>query len=504
MRRIIGILAFILAVSSSLLAQQRQTDTVTIIHWNDFHAQNIPFNFVPRGNKDDAHMVGGDGIFAALIKQLRTATPNTIALDGGDEVQGTPISSITNGRSQFDLLNEINPDAMVIGNHEFDYGMDSLRANMRLAKFPILCANVKDDSTGKTLGLKYIIKQVGEVKVGVIGVTSPDLKHLVIGKNLVGEKLLDMDETIDDAVKEIREKEHPNLLILLSHEGIDDDSAEAVKHPEINIIVGGHDHHALQQPKVVGHTLIVEAGSRGQYVGRLAVAIDNDSWTISGYKGQLFETVQNVIAPDPVVQKKVDAYEAVVNQTLSTVIGELKTSWSKEGNGGSVECNLGDFEADAFRIIPDNHADVAFVNTSGLRKTMEPGPIKIRDLWEINPFGNTLVYFTVGGDVFKKMMDFQATKTSLQISGIRYVEDSAKKLKSLTVGTKPVSDDAHYTIVTNNYITDHFADYFGFSPKEKDINFMDSGMYDRDAVIGYVQQQKTISTVTDGRIKLIP
>jgi 2',3'-cyclic-nucleotide 2'-phosphodiesterase (5'-nucleotidase family) len=122
-----------------------------ILHWNDFHAHNIPYEVTvtdsTAGTKV-AYKVGGAGNFLGYLKQFGKGRSDVAVLNAGDNFQGTPISSLTFGRSQVELLNIINPDAMVLGNHEFDYGLQHLRDDMSIASFPILAANLFDSTTG--------------------------------------------------------------------------------------------------------------------------------------------------------------------------------------------------------------------------------------------------------------------------------------------------------------------------------------------------------------------
>ncbi|HLX11798.1 MAG TPA: bifunctional UDP-sugar hydrolase/5'-nucleotidase, partial [Bacteroidota bacterium] len=382
-----------LVATISLYSQDHPLDSLTIVHWNDFHAQNTSFTVTERDEAHTRNEVGSASVVSTVIQTLR-AGGNSLALDAGDEFQGTPISSMTHGRSQIQIANIFNPDAMVVGNHEFDYTADTLREVLKAAKFPILCANVLDLTTGKTFGRQYIIKTVGKIKVAIIGITAPSLERLTIRANLSSVRVLDRDSVLGALLPKIQSDEKPNLIVLVSHEGLDEDSIVAEKFSQINVIVAGHDHKAVPVPRKVSHTIIVEAGSKGQYVGDLHLVVDLQDNSVVRYDGKLAETTPSGVRTDWNAQTLVDGFERQVNEGLSKVIGRVVTALTRDTKD-SPECNLGDFECDAFRANQYAPAQIAFVNITGLRKNLDTGKVTLRDIWEVNPFGNTLVEFTV-------------------------------------------------------------------------------------------------------------
>lgn len=165
--------------------------------------------------------------------------------------------------------------------------------------------------------------------------------------------------------------------------------------------------------------------------------------------------------------------------------------------------NLGNFECDVTRAAAG--ADVAFQNVGGMRKDLAAGPITVKDIWEINPFGNTIVTFSVRGDTLRKMVAWQAdiaAREFAQVSGVRYVYDSSlpkgSTLVSVEVGGKAVVDSAVYTVATNNYIGSHLRNFFGIS--DSSVALRETGLIDRDVIIAYIRKNGTISSAVEGRI----
>ena len=134
-------------VTNIIFAQQTK---MTILHWNDFHSQNLPYQVKAKNratNTDTTFMVGGSATLSSYIKKYKTESPNVILLNAGDDFQGSPISAITKGRSQIELMNLLNPDVMELGNHDFDYGRDQLSEYLKSVRYPVVGGNMIDTRT---------------------------------------------------------------------------------------------------------------------------------------------------------------------------------------------------------------------------------------------------------------------------------------------------------------------------------------------------------------------
>ncbi|CUS83503.1 5'-nucleotidase, C-terminal domain [Candidatus Kryptonium thompsonii] len=197
--------------------------------------------------------------------------------------------------------------------------------------------------------------------------------------------------------------------------------------------------------------------------------------------------------------KKVEELEKMVDKEFGQVIGKLEVDWKRNFYG---ESNLGNWEADVMREFAKT--DIAFQNSGGLRKDLPKGDIKVRDIWEINPFGNTFVVFEVDGKTLRKMMEWQASGKAelMQVSGIKVVFDSRKKIGeriiSIEVGGKPLDENRIYSIVTNNWVADHLYDLFGIP--QNSVKIKNLGVVDRDIFIEAVKKQKVIKSEVEGRI----
>lgn len=488
------ILIFTLTLVQILFSQN--LEKILILHWNDFHSQNIPMRSICG---DSTCYIGGTANLLGLINKFRNEEKNVLVLNAGDDFQGTPISSLTKGRSQIELMNLINPDAMTLGNHEFDYGRNALEENLKIAKFEVISANLWDKRKGKLFVKPYIVKKLGKAKIGVIGLITPELFKLSLKENLKDLELLNTERVLKQYINELKNKEKVDLIIALTHIGVNEDSILATKFPEIKIIIGGHSHTVLQEPKIVNNVIICQAGSRGEYLGYLEVSIDLDGDSVYSYKGKLIRVINGIVKPDETALKKVEELEKMVDKEFGQVIGKLEVDWKRNFYG---ESNLGNWEADVMREFAKT--DIAFQNSGGLRKDLPKGDIKVRDIWEINPFGNTFVVFEVDGKTLKNMIEWQASGKAelMQVSGLKIVIDSRKnigeRVVSIEVGGKPLDENKIYSIVTNNWVADHLYDLFGIP--QNSVKVKNLGVVDRDVFIEAVKKQKIIKSEVEGRI----
>ncbi len=495
----------LLLLFSSLLAAQPRLVPITILHWNDFHAQNEPYNVTIKSRAtrlDTSISVGGTATLLAYLNKYRKESPNPILLHAGDDFQGTPISSQTYGRSQIELLNLIKPDAMALGNHEFDYGSVKLRSYFPLAQFPILAANVYDTIRKEPFAQASMIIKTGGVTIGVIGLTHPQLETIVIRDSLVGLVMLDIDSVVTSHIRGLQQQ-GADIIVSVNHIGLRSDSLLAMRHPEIDVIVSGHDHFPLFSPKRVNRTIIVQAGRWGRYLGKLDLQVDIAGDSVYSYEGRLIETRTSDIEPDPHATKEVERLVGELRTAMNEVLGELKTPWVRSPERRRSESNIGNWQTDVMRAYAKT--DIAIQNSTGIRVPLGSGPITVGDIWRMNPFGNYFVVFEVDGKTLRSMLEFQSsvsTQEWCQVSGIRYTFDSRKpvgqKVQSIEVGGKPIETMKTYSVVTNNYVTSNIPAHFGIDPKG--LKFRGLPTMDRDVFIDAVRHQKNISSFTDGRI----
>jgi len=472
----------------------KQLYSVNFIHWNDLHSANRPY--LAQWGRHKGKLVGGYANLAGYIDSLLRIYPEAVVLNAGDDFQGTPISSFTKGMSQFLILNLIMPTAFTIGNHEFDYGWDNLRSCLQHARFPIISCNLYDSTKGGLAVDPYVVVVSNKVRIGVVGLIMESLSSTVMPLNMKGLAALDPVVAIRRQVDLLKDK--TDLIVVLSHNGFVEDSLLALQLSEVDLIFGGHSHTVLFQPVEVNDILICQAGSRGQFLGHLQATVDTEKKIVRDYHYNLIENVVGQVAPNPEVSRVVDSLEATIGSEMDRVIAELISPWIRNSDG---ESNLGNWFCDAIRDY--FQTDIAFHNSGGIRKGMNAGLVRVRDIWEISPFDNTVVVLQVTGDQLLSLLDWRIRhpRDLLQISGLRLTYDTKEQLLvSATVNGRQIEPKNVYSIATNNYVTANLKRFFGLDRSE--VKIWDSGLICRDVLVKAAEQQKRIDSKVDGRLVL--
>lgn len=491
------IIIFFWIITLPIYAQQIP---LTILHWNDFHSQNLPFTVKAKSEttgNDTSYQVGGSATLKTYLEQNKASSSLSLVLNGGDDFQGSPVSTFSKGMSQIALMNLQAPDAATIGNHEFDYGRKNLEQKFSQARYPIVSANLIDARSHHSFVPPYIIKKVGELKIAIIGLMTTDLPTLTMTENIQGLKVVSPDSTVNALIPELK-RQGVNLIVAVTHIGVKEDSVLAARCPDLDIIIGGHSHTPLFVPMVVNGITICQAGTRGRYLGRVDLLVDKSKDTILSATAKLIECRTADVIPDAKVTAEVDTYEAMVGTIMKEQIGVLTTDWKRAHN---KESNIGDWICDQFRTYAKS--DIAIQNMGGVRKDLLAGPITIRDMWEILPFGNLLMKFSLTGKEILSLLEHQDKLRDdfCQYSGITFKYSFANnelKIFDVTINGKELDEEKMYSLVTNNYVTQQAKKYFGFEIPAKKITTYT--MSDRDVCIKAVREQKEITSTIEGRM----
>ena len=257
----------------------RQKQTIIILHTNDTHSQIEPLE---AGKRDE--FCGGYARRMGYIQQMRNEHPDLIVLDAGDFSQGTPYYNFYHGRIEIEAMNRMQYDAITLGNHEFDYGVDTLAAVLELAHFPIVCANY--DVTGTPLEglvLPYtVIKRSGE-RIGVFGI-GVNPKGLIAEKNFAPIQYLNPITSAQQVANILRNEEKCDVVICLSHQGTHPMNGEnisdmelAEKTQNIDVIIGAHTHKIVENLYVENlngdSVLLTQTGKAGARIGEILLEI---------------------------------------------------------------------------------------------------------------------------------------------------------------------------------------------------------------------------------------
>jgi 5''-nucleotidase/2'',3''-cyclic phosphodiesterase and related esterases len=265
MKRIIFLFITLLSLTLTISAQNRE---LVILHTNDTHSQIEPFTY-----KADTN-VGGFLRREAVIRETRGQHPDMLLFDAGDFCQGTPYFNFFKGQVEVKLMNAMGYDAATLGNHEFDNGCTTLGKLLRKAKFPIVCANYEFLNKKLRKAVKpHVIIQRGDLKIGVFGLLA-DLKPLVAPSVSAEMHYLDPVECARKSVAELK-AQGCQLIVCLSHlgigEGTTNDLVVAQKVPGIDIIIGGHSHFEMKEPRIVNGTHIYQMTNKGKCIGKITL-----------------------------------------------------------------------------------------------------------------------------------------------------------------------------------------------------------------------------------------
>ena len=465
---------------------------LVVLHWNDFHSANLPYQ--PFSDQKGGDWVGGYATLAGYLDSLKNVNPDAVTLHAGDDFQGSPVSTVTKGMSQILILNKIQPTAFEIGNHEFDYGVENVKAAMRKADFPMISSNIYDSTQSALLLKPYVIRRAGDVRIGIIGAVGADLFSSVLRENVQKLSILDPVQEIRRNVALLRDS--CDILVVLTHAGFREDSLLATELQEVDVIIGGHSHTTVRQPLRVNDILVCQAGSRGRYLGKLVARVNLAENKIDSYQYDLLTMDVSGIKPDAGVKVLVDSLEQTIETEMDRKIGDLQTAWRRNGHG---ESNIGNWLCDALRDY--FQVDIAFHNSGGIRKDLGRGPIIVRDLWEIIPFDNTTMLVKVSGEQLLRLMQWRLDnpRDFLQVSGIRYQYNSSNnELVSVEVGGQEIRPEKEYSFAANNYIISYFQRFFGLG--EKEVKIVSTPVLVRDVLIEAVEKQGIIGDSLDGRI----
>lgn len=380
---------------------------VQILWTNDTHGFFLPV-YHAEYNEIDTYAqraategkVGGYAQIAGLVKALRQGmwSQNTLFVDAGDTFDGSPVAQNSRGQALIPILNAMGYDAWTPGNRDFAWPKADFQAVTSQLNFPMVCANLQDAATGQFVFPRYLIKQVGSVKIAIIGLTSlagGGQGFQVLGGNTPGTVL---ESSVSTLAADIRAQENPDVVIVLSHLGFYQDQKLASRTTGIDVIVGAHTHHNVFTPPVVANAdgsrnvIVAQAGSHGKYLGRLQLWVQNQK--IVNYGNDLIrvnaENLEELHAkPDPVVEALAEQAYAPYQAMFDRVIGQTTTVLERRGDTQSTMTNfMTDALAERFHVDGTRFPGIRYGSS------VIPGPITVGDVWNIvSPnFGNDGLY----------------------------------------------------------------------------------------------------------------
>lgn len=460
---------------------------VRIIATNDFHGTLEP--------RVDARGVrrGGAGAVAGVIEQARgeCASCAVLLLDGGDMFQGTPASNLVFGRSVVGIYEALGYTAAALGNHEFDWGQDTLRARMRQARYAILGANVQyADGRDVPWIRDDTLVEVNGVRVGIVGVATVETPRVTLATNVRDLRFVDPVPIVLQHARSLRGR-GAHLVVVVAHagafcddEGDDRCTGEIVDLAHgvgraVDVIVSGHTHSLVRT--LAPGVPIVQARSNGRAVG--IVDLVPGAVPVVSVRDVLTDSV----VPSPRIDSLARQAIAAVAARVSARIADIPAHLQRSGE----QYPLGALIADAQRWA--GRADVAVTNNGGIRADLPAGTATYGRLFEVQPFANTLYRYTLRGSALRGYLEKLVggrTPPRIHLSGITLTYDrgrpSGQRIVSARLSNgRDIVDDAQYTLVMNNFMA---AGGDGLALGAEAVRTEPLPIIDLDALIDYLKQ----------------
>ena len=466
-KRIVFLFPSILFLFSGFsYSQEKTVKEIIILHTNDMHAK-----------------IDNMGKLAYLADSLRKFHPIVFLVSAGDNFTGNPVVDMVAdiGYPMIDLMNHCGFDVSALGNHEFDMGQEFLEKRIKQASFPFICCNIDVSGTKMTQPRPYVTLKAGnDLEIAFLGI-------LQLGENGLPDSHPSrfIGITFTDGISKAQEyrwlSEKYDILIGLTHLGIETDKALAHSMPQFDLLIGGHSHTLIDTLMMVNGVMIVQAASGLRYVGKTTLTLSNGE--ITGRQDEII-CLDSISRVNKEVQTLIDHYNS--NQEILRVVGTAEVPVV-----GFDE--LGSFIADALR--EQLKVDFAFMNRRGIRvNALQEGNISLKNIYQMDPFQNDVVTFRLSGNEIISLICYAynlKNMIDLAVSGMTYIviTDSTGRCLSVEMkdnAGKPIDLSRDYTIAINSYA----ASAYQFDHRDPGTS---AGITSEEVLINYLQYIKKIN-----------
>ena len=528
----------LLACAAPLLSAA--TPTLTILHTSDLHG-----HVDPRDTPDQRDFGEGLARVAAAVRRVRAEGPPVLLLDSGDTIEGAPVEAMVSqgafgdrGDPIIRAMNLAAYDAMAVGNHEFNFGLERLEKSRRQAAFPWLSANiVKED--GSPAFKPYVVKPIAGLRVGILGLTTKNIPFWEPPAHITGLKFLDTVETARRFVPLLRGKEKCDVVIVITHQGFERDLetgkengtgaenqayAIATEVPGIDLLLTGHTHTAIE-PQLLKGTWISQPGRFGNTLTRfdLTLAREKGRWRIASVEGK--NLPMKSVTPDPDVVAAVAPEHAIVSKALAEVAATLVKPVSARGARTGDNALL-----DWLHAVQreQGKADLSFTSLlPGSLPDWPAGPLTVGQIWAFYPYENTLVTLRATGRQVRDALEaagrcvsgvtVQDGKPVWQrnpaiwgyncdtLDGAQYALDPTRpegsRVLYLRRGGREIRDEEMFTVALNSY---RAAGSSGYAVWRNCPRVLDSSKGLRDLLIEDARRRGTLSLEANQNWDLAP
>src|SRR6266436_2725813 len=414
-----GLISTFSTLASAAAALESDTVCISILHTTDLHG-----HILPTADYDGNPDYGGLARCAAQIRRWWGQNSNSILIDVGDVYQGTDVSLRNKGELMIDLFNRLRYDAWIVGNHEFDWGIETFLNALQRSAMPVLAANTV--LNGKPAGASsesehpfakiqpLIIKEIAGIKLAVIGVTTPGMPFWLGPEFTRGIEFQNPVEPVRRAMARAKD-EGADVIVLSGHMGLKmrtggDDFANTVmaltsEFPQVAVFVAGHTHQDIPS-RLTNGALFTQADHFGIHVGRVDLLFDRNSKKLL-HREAICEMMDNRVHLDDVVISRARSHLAESDAALAQPIGELAETLrarSRPGRPSDIERLIGTAIMEALgerNVAVDGVMHGVFDENVNLTA----GPKTVNDIWNVIPYENFIVTAELSSDEIKAVME---------------------------------------------------------------------------------------------------
>jgi 2',3'-cyclic-nucleotide 2'-phosphodiesterase (5'-nucleotidase family) len=497
------------------------TEKITVVLYNDLHGHLIQ-DAQKRANYDL-----GVSVLTTAINGQRLKNPNTILVDGGDSYQGTPISNLSAGEAALDWRNNVGVKVAAIGNHEFDWKLDTLAKLVEGSDAPLLSANIfnKGAETRPEWAKPTHVIEVAGYKIGVIGITTPTAAGIILPSIVENLEFRDPVPVINAEAKALRAA-GADLVFVVAHGGasqgadgdtfkVGDEIAAWLKGvtEKVDLVTAGHSHM-----RTAGYVLdgkgnqvpVIQSGSYGQGLARIDLYVEKVTKQVTKAVPAVWNPAPT-LAPTPWAEELVAKWQATVKPIETRPVGKLTAKISRTPTDAG-EMPLGDFIADGMLTAAPG-VQIAVMNGGGVRADLEGDPatgeVNFGHMFTVQPFGNTVVTVDMTGAEVKLLLEQglmsyvklvenkPGSHRPMQVAGISFKWDYAKPdgeriLELKLANGQPIDPNTTYKVAVNNFMAGGGDDLPILKQLQVAGKQIDTGVVDVEVTVEYFK------TVTAG------
>jgi len=514
-----GLLSAVPTLASAAATLNSDTVCISILHTTDIHGHILPTSDYD-GNSDR----GGLARCVTQIRRWRRQNRNSILIDVGDVYQGTEVSLRTKGELMIDLFNHLDYDAWVVGNHEFDWGIEAFHQALQRSTMPVLAANtiLEGKSAGEFSDTKhplakiqpFILKEIAGIKLAIVGITTPGMSFWLPREFTRGIDFQQPVEPVRRAIARAK-SDGADAIVLTGHMGLKpraggDDFANSVtaltsEFPDVAVFIAGHTHQAIPS-RLTNGVLFTQADHFGIHVGRVDLVFDRNSKKLLGRQA-ICELMDNRLHLDDVVISRAKSQLAESDATLAQPIGELAQTLRARGRPGQpsdIERLIGAAIIEALlerNVAIDGVMHGMFDETANLLA----GPKTVHDIWNVIPYENYIVTAELSANELKAVMEeVYASHERRNLLGFELkleCRGADCKITSMALQDgRPLDHSKKYLIAFNSFDSrsagHHFMKLRALleTPSAK---FVMHPVQTRDALIDYFRRRKTVHKIAE-------